>query len=279
MPGAEPCEIQARDGYRLGATLFRPASGNGRALQINAAAGVKQEYYGKFAAYLAERGFSVLTFDYRGIGRSGSFRLKNARMRDWAELDAAAALGFLAQTKGRLMAIGHSFGGQSFALIPGAERLAAALAVGSQSGYWRLWRGAPRAGMWLLTHALLPGISRLFGYFPAAALGQGENLPAGVAIEWASWCRNPDYLVGALGAKEQYARFSAPLRLYWMADDLYAPLAAAQALLRLYPRAPSELKRVAPREVGAERIGHFGFFREQFRDTLWRDAADWLERH
>src|SRR5437588_221115 len=103
MPGAEPCEIQALDGYRLGATLFRPAAGNGRALQINAAAGVKQEYYGKFAAYLAERGFSVLTFDYRGIGRSGSFRLKNARMRDWAELDAAAALGFLAQTKKRLV--------------------------------------------------------------------------------------------------------------------------------------------------------------------------------
>ncbi|TMH81516.1 MAG: alpha/beta fold hydrolase [Betaproteobacteria bacterium] len=277
MPGAEPCEIRAGDGYRLGATLFRPATGNGRALQINAAAGVKQEYYGKFAAYLAGRGFSVLTFDYRGIGRSGSFRLKNARMRDWAELDAAAALDFLAQTNKRLMAIGHSFGGQSFALIPGAERLAAALAVGSQSGYWRHWRGAPRAGMWLLTHALLPGISRLFGYFPAAAFGQGENLPAGVAIEWASWCRNPDYLVGALGAKEQYARFSAPLRLYWMADDLYAPLGAAQALLRLYPRAPSELKRVAPRELGAERI--FGLFREQFRDTLWRDAADWLERH
>src|SRR5436853_203498 len=145
MPGAEPFEIQARDGHRLGATLFRPAAGNGRALQINAAAGVKQEYYGKFAAYLAERGFSVLTFDYRGIGRSGSFRLKNARMRDWAELDAAAALDFLAQTKSKLMAIGHSFGGQSFALIPGAERLAAALAVGSQSGYWRHWRGARRA--------------------------------------------------------------------------------------------------------------------------------------
>ena len=280
MPGAEACEIQARDGHRLGATLFRPAAGNGRALQINAAAGVKQEYYGKFAAYLAGRGFTVLTFDYRGIGRSGSFRLKSARMRDWAELDAAAALEFLRKNfPTKLMAIGHSFGGQSFALIPGAERLAAALAVGSQSGYWRHWRGAPRAGMWLLTHALLPGISRLFGYFPAAALGQGENIPAGVAIEWARWCRHPDYLVGALGAKEQYARFSAPLRLYWVADDPYAPLAAAEALLELYPRAPSELTRVMPRELGAERIGHFGFFREQFRDTLWRDAADWLERH
>src|SRR2546427_159866 len=166
-------------------------------------------------------------------------------MRDWAELDAAAALDFLGKNfPAKLMAIGHSFGGQSFALIPGAEQLAAALAVGSQSGYWRHWRGAPRAGMWLLTHALLPGISRLFGYFPAAALGQGENLPAGVAIEWARWCRDPDYLVGALGAKEQYARFSAPLRLYWVADDPYAPLAAADE-----PGLKSTLQEVQSRGV------------------------------
>jgi len=30
------------------------------------ATGVPQAYYAKFAAYLAERGFKVLTFDYRG---------------------------------------------------------------------------------------------------------------------------------------------------------------------------------------------------------------------
>src|SRR5258708_14596928 len=143
MAGAEACELQARDGYRLGATLFRPASGNGRALQINAAAGVKQEYYGKFAAYLAERGFTVLTFDYRGIGRSGHWKL-NATMRDWAELDAGAALQFLSKTGKKLMAVGHSFGGQSFPLLPGADRLAA-LAVASQSSHWRPRPGAPRA--------------------------------------------------------------------------------------------------------------------------------------
>src|SRR5437867_12418485 len=91
MPGAEPFQIQARDGHRLGATPCRPAASNGRALQINAAAGVKQEYYGKFAAYLAERGCTVLTLDYRGIGRTDHWSL-NARMRDWDELDAGEAL-------------------------------------------------------------------------------------------------------------------------------------------------------------------------------------------
>src|SRR2546427_13102041 len=172
-------------------------------------------------------------------------------MRDWAELDAAAALDFLGKNfPAKLMAIGHSFGGQSFALIPGAEQLAAALAVGSQSGYWRHWRGAPRAGMWLLTHVLLPRISRLVGYFPAAALGQGENLPAGVAIEWARWCRDPDYLAGALGAQEQYARFSAPLRLSWLACDPYGARPAAAWLLDVCPRGTAQTTQVKPAALG-----------------------------
>ena len=58
----------------------------------------------------------------------------------------------------------------------------------------------------------------------------------------------------------------------------FAPAGAVQALLDLYPSSRSELKKVRPGDVGAERIGHFGFFRERFRDTLWRDAADWLEK-
>ena len=29
--------------------------------------------------------------------------------------------------------------------------------------------------------------------------------------------------------------------------------------------------------LGVKSIGHFGFFRERFRDSLWREAADWLE--
>jgi len=85
--------------------------------------------------------------------------------------------------------------------------------------------------------------------------------------------------VGALDAEKSYARFTAPLRAYAIADDPFAPQAAVWALLDLYPSSPSEIRTVHPREVGAGAIGHFGFFRERFRDTLWREAADWLEAH
>lgn len=273
--------VAAADGFRLGATLFAPRAGNGRAVQLHAAAGVRQEYYADFARFLAARGFAVVTFDYRGVGRSTPAHVRDlgARMQDWALLDAPAILRFVEETLRceKHLGVGHSFGGQSFAVMPGAERLAGVLAVASQSCYWRHWSGAGRAGIWLLTRVLLPAATRAAGYFPGALLRQGEDLPAGVALEWAGWCRNPRYLVGALGLGERAAAFTAPLRLVAMADDgLYAPRRAAEALLELYPNARRELAWIEPRALGAPRIGHFGFFRERFRDTLWQDAADWL---
>jgi predicted alpha/beta hydrolase len=274
-------EFAARDGYRLAGTLYRPRTPNRRAVLLQAASGVKQEYYGKFAAYLAGRGFAALTFDYRGIGRSRPPKLRGfkAQMRDWAEKDIAGALDYLARaTHGaRLIGIGHSFGGQAFGIVPGNERYAAAMTVGAQSGYWKHWHGTGRAGMWFLTHVLLPGISRLHGYFPSRLFGQGEDLPAGVAREWASWCRHPAYIVGALGAQEAYARFTAPIRVVAVADDSYAPPAAVDAFLEFYPNALRKLERVDPAQVGGGPIGHFGFFRERFKETLWKAAADWME--
>jgi len=270
--------LTAKDGYRLSATLYGGRSE--KAVLILPATGVPQGYYAKFAAWLAGHGFQVLTFDYRGIGRSlyGSVRLVEARMRDWALLDAAAAMAYL-EPFPKILLVGHSFGGQALGLLPAQERIAAALVVGSQSGYWRNWPPLGRAWMWPVTHFLLPGVAHLRGYFPGSRLGFGEDLPKGVAIEWASWCRNPTYLVGALRVEDAYARFVAPLRAYAFSDDPFAPLHAVHKLLELYPNAPGEVRAMAPRDLGVRRIGHFGFFREPFRDTLWPEARDWLSRH
>lgn len=273
-------EFAARDGYRLAGTLYRPRTPNRRAVLLQAAAGVKQDYYAKFAEYLAARGFAALSFDYRGIGRSRPVKLRGfkARMRDWAEKDIGGALDYLARAShgARLIGIGHSFGALAFGLVPGNERYVAAMMVGAQSGYWKHWRGRGRAGMWLVSHVVLPAMSRLCGYLPARVFGQGEDLPAGVAREWAGWCRHPGYIVGALGAQEAYARFTAPIRVVAIADDRYAPPAAVEAFLGFYPNAPRTVEKVQPEKLGGP-IGHFGFFRERFKDTLWKEAADWME--
>jgi predicted alpha/beta hydrolase len=278
--------LTAADGYQLGAAVFGSGA---RPVLIMPATGVPQSYYAKFAAYLAERGFTALTFDYRGIGRSRFVDIRKlvARMRDWALLDAAAAFTFLSKSGSSfriqgsdpgIRVVGHSFGGQAIGLLPEPERVAAALVVGAQSGYWRNWPVLGSLWMWPTTHLGLDAVTRLFGYFPGSRLGFGEDLPPGVATEWASWCRHPRYLVGALGVEEAYARVRSPLRAYAISDDPFAPLSAVEALAALYPNAPWETRKLAPRELGVKSIGHFGFFRERFRDSLWRETADWLER-
>ncbi len=273
--------VHAADGYPLAATLFAPQAPNGRAVQIHAAAGVRQEYYADFARFLAAQGFHAVTFDYRGVGRSAPVHVRgiDARMRDWALLDAPAVFELVRKEiePRRHLVVGHSFGGQSVAVMPGNERIDALLGVASQSVYYGHWTGTRKAGLWFLTRALLPAATRLAGYFPGELLPEGENLPAGVALEWARWVRHPRYLVGALGMEARAAAFRAPLRLMAMADDrMFAPRRAAQGLLDLYPNARKELLWIEPREVGAERIGHFGFFRARFRPTLWAQAARWL---
>jgi predicted alpha/beta hydrolase len=37
-----------------------------------------------------------------------------------------------------------------------------------------------------------------------------------------------------------------------------------------YVSAPRAMKRIAPQDIGARRIGHFGFFNERFEETLWQ---------
>jgi len=127
-----PVEFAARDGFKLGGTLYRPAQPNGRAVLVNGAVGVRQQFYSAFAAFLEERGFTVLTYDYRGIAasRHGHVRDLPARIRDWAQLDAPAALEELSRAAPgtQLLAVCHSFGvlcrwsGAAEAVLRGPEK-------------------------------------------------------------------------------------------------------------------------------------------------------------
>ena len=93
--------VPARDGTELAATLFEPgvaAAAEAPLVVIGGATAVKRSYYARFAAYLAELGHPVLTFDYRGIGgsRRGSLVGSKVRMRDWCILDVPGVLDWAA---------------------------------------------------------------------------------------------------------------------------------------------------------------------------------------
>ena len=277
-------EIQfpATDGYRLAATMRRPAARTGKGLVLIASAtAVPRQFYGKFAAYLAERGFSVLTFDYRGIGgsRPASLRGFQCRMRDWAALDITAAVDFATlEAKGDpLLYVGHSYGGQGLGLLPNNQKISRALFAAAQIGYWKLFPAPEKYRVYIMLNVLGPAVAHTIGFVPGK-LGIGEDLPKGVFLEWAKWCMNPDYLFDdeTLDARKNFPNYHGALRGIAMADDDWAPPVAVERLLKHYTGTKPEHVTIRPSDIGVAKIGHFGFFREQVREKLWSAAADWL---
>ena len=108
--------LSARDGVRLAATLFEPATPNGAAILVNSGTGIPRQFYGAFASHLAGRGFAVLTYDYRAIG--GSDAPPMATVEQWGAVDQASMIEHLARLRpgASLGLVGHSFGGQVLGL-------------------------------------------------------------------------------------------------------------------------------------------------------------------
>lgn len=276
--------LTAEDGVKLGATLFTPVTPAGLSrgtVILHSATAVPQRYYRRFAQYAAHAiGARVLTYDYRGIGasRPRSLRGFKASLTAWARLDAAAAHRYVRENfPGEPFAvIGHSFGGQLVGLIDEPRGASGMVMVGAQLAYFRDWPVQEHRKLQLVWKLLVPVSNAVFGYMPGR-FGLGEDLPRGVAKQWASWCLHPDYLISEhLDARERYARFDAPTLFYSFTDDDYAPEAAVDHLLRRLRRAPLDHVRLAPEQRNVDAIGHFGFFRTRFASTLWLEACNFL---
>jgi len=281
-PPPETLAVDTRDGVTLAVDLHTPVGAPPRAVAIVAPAmGVRRRFYRPFAGFLAGAGIAALVPDYRGIGDSAprSLRGWSAALHDWGDLDLPAVVDAArARFPGvPLVWIGHSIGGQLFGLLPEAP-IARALLVGAQNGHWRNWPGvARRAAMAALWWAVIPGMTALAGKLPMAAFGQGEDLPVGVAREWARWGRTRDYIAGFARRRgpSGFDRFTGPVRSYAITDDGYAPPPSVHALAADFRTARTEVVEVAPAAIGKRRLGHFGAFRPSAQ-ALWAEWADWL---
>ena len=271
--------IPAADGFALAASELGDPARAERVVLIAPATGVRRRLYRPLAEFLAAEGFGVVTWDWRGTGDSRPNGLRGfaGTMRDWGERDLAGVIDWAAAryASARLMALGHSYGGQAIGLAPNRERVRALVTVGAQSGYWGYWP-RPRKYMYgALWYVAVPIATRVAGYFPARFFRLGEDLPRGVALQLARWCRTPSYL----GDWSGHGAFTAPILSIGFMDDPFAPPLAVEALHVQYGSRAQQRWLIAPEELGAERIGHFGFFRPGVTPTLWRDVADWLARH
>jgi predicted alpha/beta hydrolase len=199
-------------------------------------------------------------------------------MRDWAVLDMTAAVDWIVRepAPARLFAVGHSFGGQTLGMVENASAIDAVVGVSAQSGHWAVQGGREPRRVRLIVTVLIPLLSRLFGYFPWGWFARGEDLPKGVALEWARWCRHRNYLLDDRTLPlERYQAFEAPVLAYSIGDDDWGTKQAVDEMMRAYGNVTR--RHLSPADYGLPRLGHTGFFREG-SDALWREMIEWLEQ-
>ncbi|HLM52784.1 MAG TPA: alpha/beta fold hydrolase [Pseudoxanthomonas sp.] len=274
---AQPIALTAADGYPLQACRY-PAPDARAQLMVAGATAVPQAFYRRFAHYAATRGYSVLTLDYRGIGRSAPARLRGFRMDylDWARQDLAAAIEWTSGQDLPLYLVGHSYGGHALGLLPRPERVRGAYVFGTGAG-WHGWM-APleRVRVLAMWKVLGPLLTRWKGYLPSNLLGLGEDLPLDVYRQWRRWCRYPRYFFDdptLPGIAAQFARIEVPIVAVNALDDAWAPPRSRDAFMSGYRRAPWEPVDVDPSRLSIKYIGHMGYFRPQ-AETLWREMLE-----
>lgn len=282
----EALVVRAEDGYALRASWWRHEATSATAAPgrpvviINAATSVRRRYYARFAAYLFQGGFDVLTYDYRGIGdsRPPSLRGFAASWIDWGRLDCEAVIRHVAGAlPGQpIHVVAHSIGGFVLGFAPSNHVVRRVFSMGAQIAYWRDHPAEQRARLFAKWHVVMPLVTALLGYFPGRRLRWLEDTPRGVVRDWRRFGSK------VLGDSERrsltrsFEAVTAPTLALSVTDDEFGTEPAIERLLAYYPNSPSTHLRIAPQSVGETSIGHFGFFNDRFEQTLWPIALDWL---
>jgi predicted alpha/beta hydrolase len=275
----ERIEITCADGLRLQGH-FLPAFGGTQPAShapvlLCPATGVRQQFYLRFASWLAEQGHEVMVFDYRGIGLSlqGPLRHSQATLAEWGQLDQVAALDWLVRRTGQdqVLLMGHSAGGQMMGLMPNHHHIARVVGVATSTGWFRQMRLGFKLQAHFGLRFLVPLGIRLTGYAPTSKIGLGEDLPAAVGRQWGQWCAAGGYATNAVKGqphKDFHSQVEIPITVFHATDDDIANPGTVADLMRTFPKARKQIHRLSPRDHGLKAIGHIDWFRSSHQ-ALW----------
>jgi len=274
--------IPALDGFILGATLYRlpGLEDPSTVVLFGCGGGIPAARYARFARFLAASEVPTLVFDYRGIGvsRVKSLRGFSAVAEDWSEYDCGGAIKFLRTNfpQSEIVVIAHSIGTMLIGGAPNVDSVSRFVFICAHTGYYADYMPLYRMPMAFVWHGVMPMLTRLFGYFPARVLGLGEDIPAGIAMQWAAR-RSPEFRPESTNSDPK--RASAMIARYQdvrgqvleigFKDDAFATRAGARRLLRAFPGLQPRSIEIGPEQAGMPEIGHFGFFRRGAEAFLW----------
>jgi len=277
-------KLTASDQFPITAHIFLPEKSNGRLLLINSATGVRQQLYFSFARYFSQKGFTVITYDYRGIGLSKPARMKGfkASMRIWGAVDYKAVTDYIKIhfKDCKKYVLGHSVGALILGMNEDSGIFDEFVFVGTQNAFIGNLKFRTQAEAFLGFGIVQPLTTGLLGYFPAHWFGLGESLPKNCASDWRTLILNRKSTNRLL---EKTADFTKQLTRRVLViraeDDGWLTEKGVQSLLNdTYPNLKPVYRLIKTSESEQGEIGHVNFFRS-YNKNLWNIILNELTEH
>ena len=274
--------ITAKDGYPLSARVFYPEKSNGKILLVNSATGVRQQIYFSFAYFFAEHGFTVITYDYRGIGESKPKKMKgfDSSMKIWGSVDYKAVTDYIQQyfKSYEKFCLGHSVGALILGMNPDSKIFKEFIFVATQKSYWGNLRLKTKVEALLGFGIVLPIVTKILGYLPSEKFGLGESLPTGNAKDWRTLLLHRKSTNKVLEGTENYSQdLKNKVFFLYMEDDFWVTKEGVRKLMHeTYPNMKPKYRKVRVSESESGKVGHINFFRS-YNKKLWNIILDEIQ--
>lgn len=274
--------LSTKDEIQITAHLFKPEKSNHKLLLINSATGVKQQIYFSFAQFFADKGFTVITYDYRGIGLSKPHKMRGfkASMRIWGTEDFKTLTDFIQKNypNHQKFCLGHSVGALILGMNKDSQIFDKFIFVNTQDAYIGNLPFKVKMTAALGFGLALPISTFLLGYFPSHWFGLGETLPKGVAFDWQTLILNKKS-TSRLFEKidDNYSKnLTQKTFIIHAEDDPWVTKKGMESLMnKAYPNLKKAYREVKVSESEKGEIGHINFFRS-FNKNLWKIILDEL---
>ncbi len=266
--------LNTKDQTTIVAHLFKPQSDLNKILVINSATGVRQQIYFSFAQYFRDQGFTVITYDYRGVGLSKPDVMSGSSgsMRTWGSQDYRAVTDFVKNNYPNYekYCLGHSVGALILGMNSDSIIFDKFIFVATQKAFVGNLKLRTKMEAYVGFGVLQPLSTMVMGYFPAHWFGLGESLPSGSAYDWRTLILNKKSTNRLLEKTENYAlQLNQKTFVLWAEDDVWLTEKGVKDLLKeTYPHLKPTYRLMKTSESEKGEIGHINFFRS-FNQSLW----------
>lgn len=278
-------KIPTIDDFLLSGKIYlcTPDADKNKVLIINSATAVNKKLYHHYASYMAENGYTVITYDYRGIADSRPKILRgfNASFTDWGQKDFSGVIAYVKKEfpNHRIMTLGHSIGGTIIGMTKKNTEISGIINIGAQTAYYKDWSKKHKTKIYILWHILFPAITAIFGYFPGKKLGLLEDVPKGVIQQWNNRKKHHDMKkqMESTGITFYYDNYKSKLLTLGIVDDPIGTYSAISRIHELFEKSDKNLEMIHPKDFFIDKIGHFGFFSRKFKHSLWTKTLLWFD--